>query len=79
MNSARIDIDPSAAEDGPLTVTEVAKIVALHPKVVLEYVRRGELVGQQIGRRWTFTRAAITNNSGGVSYCPPGSLWQSAL
>jgi len=54
-----IDIDPSAAEDGPLTVTEVAEIVALHPKVVLEYVRRRELVGQQIVRRWTFTRAAV--------------------
>ncbi len=54
-----IDIDPSAAEDRPLTLTEVAEILQLHPKAVVEYVRREELAGQQIGRRWTFTQAAV--------------------
>jgi excisionase family DNA binding protein len=54
-----IDIEPSAAEDRPLTMAEVAQLVRLHPKAVVEYVRRGELVGQQIGRRWTFSQAAV--------------------
>jgi hypothetical protein len=43
----------------PLTLTEVANIVQLPPKVVVEYVRRAELAGQQIGRRWTFSQAAV--------------------
>ena len=54
-----IDVEPSAAEDRPLTLTEVAQLVRLHPKAVVEYVRRGELAGQQIGRRWTFSQAAV--------------------
>ena len=55
-------LDPAkegAERDDPLTLTEVAQIIQLHPKMVVEYVRRGELVGQQIGRRWTFTQAAV--------------------
>jgi excisionase family DNA binding protein len=42
-----------------LTLTQVAKILNLETKTVVAYVRRGELVGQQIGRRWTFSQAAV--------------------
>src|SRR5437660_12137024 len=49
---------PVAASE-PVTLTEVAKILDLHPKIVVDYVRRGELAGERIGRRWTFTQAAV--------------------
>jgi excisionase family DNA binding protein len=42
-----------------LTLTQVAKILNLETKTVVAYVRRGELVGQQIGRRWMFSQAAV--------------------
>lgn len=39
-----------------LTLREVAEALRLHPRTVREYVRRGELVGRLIGRRWRFKR-----------------------
>jgi len=46
-------------EDGLLTLPQVVQILSLRPREVVEYVRRGELAGQHVGRRWTFTQAAI--------------------
>lgn len=45
--------------EGFLTLREAAKILRLHPKTVAEYVRRGELDGRLIGRRWRFRREDI--------------------
>ncbi len=46
-------------EDSLLTLTQVVQILNLRPREVVEYVRRGELARQRVGRRWMFTRAAI--------------------
>lgn len=37
-----------------LTRDEVADLLRLSPRTVAEYVRRGELRGRLIGRRWRF-------------------------
>jgi excisionase family DNA binding protein len=42
-----------------LTIKEVAAILRLHPRTVREYVRRGDLPGRVIGRRWRFRRKDI--------------------
>ena len=39
-----------------LTLAEAAAVLRLHPRTVREYVRRGELQGRLIGRRWRFRR-----------------------
>jgi excisionase family DNA binding protein len=39
-----------------LTLTEAADLLRLHPRTVREYVRRGELQGRLLGRRWRFRR-----------------------
>ena len=46
-------------EDATLTLRQVVQILSLRPREIVEYVHRGELVGQRVGRRWTFTQAAI--------------------
>jgi excisionase family DNA binding protein len=42
-----------------LTIREVAKIFSLNPRTIREYLRRGELVGRLIGRRWRFRRSDL--------------------
>ena len=37
-----------------LTRDEVAELLRLSPRTVAEYVRRGELRGRLVGRRWRF-------------------------
>jgi excisionase family DNA binding protein len=44
-----------------LTLGQVADILRIRPRVVVDYVNRGELSGQRVGRSWRFTRAAIDN------------------
>ena len=39
-----------------LTLDEAAEVLRLHRRTVREYVRRGELRGRVIGRRWRFRR-----------------------
>jgi excisionase family DNA binding protein len=39
-----------------LTLAEAAEVLRLHPRTVRAYVRRGELRGWLIGRRWRFRR-----------------------
>jgi excisionase family DNA binding protein len=47
---------PVQIGDWLLTLVEAAQILCLHPRTVLGYVRRGELQGRLIGRRWRFRR-----------------------
>ena len=42
-----------------LTLGQVAEILGVHSRAIVELVNRGELEGQRIGRRWEFTQAAI--------------------
>jgi len=50
------DVAPDSRLEPFLTLREAAEILRLHPRTVREYVRRGELVGRLIGKRWRFTR-----------------------
>ena len=38
-----------------LTLREAAEVLRLHPRTVREYIRRGEIKGRLIGRRWRFS------------------------
>lgn len=52
---------PKAAPIGErlLTLREAAEVLRLNPRTLREYVRRGELHGRIIGRRWRFRRADL--------------------
>jgi len=39
-----------------LTLREAAEVLRLHPRTVREYIRRGEIQGRLIGRRWRIRR-----------------------
>ena len=47
-------------EPHPLTLREAAELLRLHPRAVCEYVRRGELIGYVVGKRWQFRQEDIT-------------------
>jgi len=55
-----------------LTLGQVATILRMHPRAVVDYVRRGELDGQRVGRSWQFTQAAID------SFFEEPAAWQPA-
>jgi excisionase family DNA binding protein len=42
-----------------LTLGEVADVLCVRPRAVVDYVNRGELEGQRVGRSWRFTQDAI--------------------
>lgn len=42
-----------------LTLAEVADVLRLNVRTVRELVRRRELVGRLVGRRWRFRRADV--------------------
>jgi excisionase family DNA binding protein len=48
--------EPTPIGEHLLTIREAAEILRLHPRTVREYLRRGELQGRLIGRRWRFRR-----------------------
>lgn len=48
--------DPGSIGERLVTLCEAAGVLRLHPRTVREYVRRGELQGRLIGRRWRFRR-----------------------
>jgi excisionase family DNA binding protein len=48
-------------EPKPLTLREAAELLGLHPRAVCEYVRRGELIGDVVRKRWQFRQADITS------------------
>ena len=47
-------------EPHPLTLREAAELLGLRPRAVCEYVRRGELIGDGVGKRWQFRQKDIT-------------------
>jgi excisionase family DNA binding protein len=52
----RVKVEPAPIGERLLTLREAAEVLRLHPRTVREYVRRGELEGRVIGRRWRFRR-----------------------
>lgn len=45
--------------DDILTLQEAAKLLKVHDNTVRNLLRRGDLVGFQIGRNWRFRRAVV--------------------
>jgi excisionase family DNA binding protein len=60
--------EPSA-EEGSLTLAEAAQILGLDTGTVREYVRRGELEGRLVNRRWRFRRGDVD------AFWKPPSQW----
>ena len=50
---------PTTIGDRLLTLREAAEVLRLNPRTVREYVRRGEIEGRIIGKRWRFRRADL--------------------
>jgi excisionase family DNA binding protein len=42
-----------------LTLADAAQLLRLSPRTVREYVKRGEIRGKLIGKRWRFRRADL--------------------
>ncbi len=42
-----------------LTLREVAEVLRLSPRTVRNYLKRGEIRGKIIGKRWIFRRADL--------------------
>lgn len=52
----RLKIEPLPIGERLLTIREAAEILRVHTRTVREYIRRRELQGRLIGRRWRFRR-----------------------
>jgi excisionase family DNA binding protein len=52
----RSKVEPAPIGEHLLTIREAAEVLRLHPRTVRDYVRRRELEGRIIGRRWRFRR-----------------------
>lgn len=48
--------EPGKIGERLLTLREAAEVLRLHPRTVRAFVRRGELEGRLIGKRWRFKR-----------------------
>ena len=55
----RLETDSHPIGDHLLTLRETADLLRLSTRTVREYVRRGEIEGRIIGRRWRFRRADL--------------------
>jgi len=51
--------EPSSIGERFLTLTEAAEVLRLSTRTVREYVKRGEIRGKVIGKRWRFRRADL--------------------
>ena len=49
----------SLGSDRFLTIREAAEVLRLSTRTVREYVKRGEIKGKIIGKRWRFRRADL--------------------
>ena len=51
-----LEIDAPSIGDRLLTLQEAAEVLRLSTRTVREYVKRGEIRGKIIGKRWRFRR-----------------------
>ena len=56
-----------------LTLREAAEVLRLHPRTVREYIRRGEIQGRLIGRRWRLRRKDLDSF---FERAPTGWQWE---
>ena len=47
--------------DEILTVTQVSKLLKLHPRTIYKLVRNGMIPGRRVGKKWRFLRSEIMN------------------
>ena len=55
----RNQVKPDPIGERLLTLREAAEVLQLSPRTVREYVKRGEISGRIIGKRWRFRRADV--------------------
>jgi len=55
----RLNVESAPIGEKLLTLSEAAEVLRLHPRTVREYIRRGEITGRLIGRRWRFRRKEL--------------------
>lgn len=59
MSSTRVTKAPEVPENRFLDINEAATILGFHPRTLREYLRRGEIQGRLIGKRWRFRRSDL--------------------
>jgi excisionase family DNA binding protein len=59
MTGTRWVAESSPIGERFLTLAEAAEVLRLSARTVREYVRRGEIRGRIIGKRWRFRRADL--------------------
>jgi excisionase family DNA binding protein len=52
-------VDVQAIGEHFLTLREAAEVLRLSPRTVRNYLKRGEIRGKIIGKRWKFRRADL--------------------
>jgi excisionase family DNA binding protein len=52
-------VESSSLGERFLTLSEAAEVLRLSTRTVREYVKRGEIRGKIIGKRWRFRRADL--------------------
>jgi excisionase family DNA binding protein len=57
LNTQKSEVTP--IDDRLLNIREAAEFLGLSTRTVREYVRRGEIKGRIIGKRWRFRRADL--------------------
>jgi excisionase family DNA binding protein len=56
------DIPENTSEENEiLTVSQVSKLLKLHPRTIYKLVRNGIIPGRRVGKKWRFLRAEIMN------------------
>jgi excisionase family DNA binding protein len=48
-------------ENEILTVSQVSKLLKLHPRTIYKLVRNGMIPGRRVGKKWRFLREEIMN------------------
>jgi excisionase family DNA binding protein len=52
-------VEPNVIGERLLTLREAAEVLGLSTRTVREYIKRGEIRGKLIGKRWRFRRADL--------------------
>jgi excisionase family DNA binding protein len=55
----RVKSESPVIGEGFLTLREAAQVLRLNTRTVREYVKRGDIRGKLIGKRWRFRRADL--------------------
>jgi hypothetical protein len=59
MNTKKLGDGVTTPEQHALTLRDAAERLGLRPRAMLGYVRRGELIGYVVRKRWQFSQEDI--------------------